>query len=412
MGIEFLPGFDGPLPFALETGYIGVDESDDVQLFYYFFPSENNPKEDPLLLWLTGGPGCSTISAIFYEIGPIKFQEVKYNGSLPRLELHPYSWTKWLIDHPEFQSNPVYLGGDSYSGITLPAYFHEMSKGNEMGMQPFINLKLAYILAKESKCFRDTYLLGNPGTNFTLENNFAIPYAHGMGLISDELYESLQRTCKGNYNLQTQDPANAECIYNILSYYKCVMGIQTTHILEPFCDFASPKPQSNGSPESFRRSLYQDDSKYILNNQISSSSSLNAFRCRSDGYLLSGYWLNNESVRKALNIRKGSTKTWIRCNYGLNYTNDISSSVIYHKILISKGYRSLIYSGDHDMVVPFLGTQAWIRSLNYSIVNKYTRTYANNMTFATVKGGGHTAPEYKPKECYSMFKRWVSGQPL
>lgn len=57
----------------------------------------------------------------------------------------------------------------------------------------------------------------------------------------------------------------------------------------------------------------------------------------------------------------------------------------------------LIYCGDHDMMVPYTGTEAWIKSLNYSITDDwrpwfvnnqvigYTRTYANNMTFATVK---------------------------
>ncbi|OMO50930.1 Peptidase S10, serine carboxypeptidase [Corchorus capsularis] len=40
------------------------------------------------------------------------------------------------------------------------------------------------------------------------------------------------------------------------------------------------------------------------------------------------------------------------------------------------------------------------------------RSYANKMTFATVKGGGHTAPEYRRQECFTMFKRWISGQPL
>lgn len=80
-------------------------------------------------------------------------------------------------------------------------------------------------------------------------------------------------------------------------------------------------------------------------------------------------------------------------------------------------------SGDHDMTIPYVATQAWIRSLNYSITEKlrpwiilnkvagYTQTYANKMTFATVKGGGHTL-EYKPEENSIMFERWISGQPL
>ncbi|KDP41600.1 hypothetical protein JCGZ_16007 [Jatropha curcas] len=441
--VEFLPGFNGPLPFELETGYIGVGESEDVQLFYYFVRSQGNAEKDPLLLWLTGGPGCSALSGFIYEIGPLYFEVVEYNGSLPTLFLNPNSWTKvasiifidspvgtgfsyprtplasvsgdfiqinqteqflrkWLNDHPEFLSNPVYVGGDSYSGIPLPGVVQKISIGNEEGRKPFINLK--------------GYLLGNAGTDFSFDGNSQVPFAHGMGLISDELYESLKRTCGGEYTFIS--PSNAECLKHMQEFTNCTSGLDGAHILEPLCAFVSPKPIEISFRE--RRSLIDSNSREF----VDSDPFLPTIGCRTYGYLLSIYWANDNSVRKALHIREGTVGEWIRCNYGINYRREISSTIKHHLYLSNKGYRSLIYSGDHDMLVSFVGTQAWIRSLNFSIVDDwrpwhlegqvagYTRSYSNKMTYATIKGGGHTAPEYKPEECFAMFKRWTSQEPL
>ncbi|XP_022772924.1 serine carboxypeptidase-like 7 [Durio zibethinus] len=443
--VKFLPGFEGPLPFELETGYVGVDEAGDIQLFYYFVKSERVPEEDPLLLWLSGGPGCSAFSGLAFEIGPLNFKaDVEYNGSLPTLVLNPYSWTKvsniifidspvgtgfsyarnslaartgdfiqvhqlyqflrkWLVDHPNFISSPVYVCGDSYSGIPIPILAQEISNGNEEGIRPLINLQ--------------GYILGNPKTEPNLEANLQIPYVHGMGLISDELYESLKRNCEEDY--QNLDPSNEECRKDIQYFSMCISGIQTGQILEPICGFASPKPQEIGT----RRYLDEHHDQKPLDDE-QDPPPLPTVGCRSYSYLLSYYWANDDNVRKALHIRNGSIGQWLRCNLGLPYNIDVLSSFQYHANLSARGYRALIYSGDHDLLVPFLSTQAWIRSLNYTIVDDwrpwilqgqvagYTRTYSNRMTFATVKGGGHTAPEYKPAECLAMFQRWISEQPL
>ncbi|KAI6678191.1 hypothetical protein NL676_038987 [Syzygium grande] len=72
--VKALPGLPGDSPFYLETGYIGLGELEDVQLFYYSIKSERSPKDDPLVLWLTGGPGCSGLSGMSYGFGksPLK----------------------------------------------------------------------------------------------------------------------------------------------------------------------------------------------------------------------------------------------------------------------------------------------------------------------------------------------------
>ncbi|XP_049932136.1 serine carboxypeptidase-like 15 isoform X2 [Nymphaea colorata] len=92
--VAILPGYDGELPLEMYTGYITVNESTSNNFFYYFVKSERNATEDPLILWLTGGPGCSGFSGLVFEIGPLKFKVEEYNGSLPTLEYNPYSFTR------------------------------------------------------------------------------------------------------------------------------------------------------------------------------------------------------------------------------------------------------------------------------------------------------------------------------
>ena len=94
------------------------------------------------------------------------------------------------------------------------------------------------------------------------------------------------------------------------------------------------------------------------------------------GYSMSGIWANNRAVREALGVHKGTVPVWLRCDHGTPYTTDIRSSVEYHRSLTSRGYRSLIYSGDHDMTVPFISTQAWIRSLGFAVVDEWRPWYA------------------------------------
>jgi serine carboxypeptidase-like clade 1 len=456
--VKTLPGYPGPLPFKLETGYIGVGEDEVVQLFYYFVESEGNPEEDPLIIWLAGGPGCGTLRAFFFEIGPMQIQYGKYMDNVPALQLDPNSWTKvanviyldaptltgysytktpesvrssdtlsasqtaeflrkFVKEHPKFLKNPMYVTGISYSGIVIPIITEELYKGNDEGLEPKVNIQ--------------GYMAGNPLTDKSGDINSRLEYAYRVALISEELYESTKNDCNGEY--AEADSNNLLCKSDIDEVNKRVGDINIQQILDPDCDAATNLVRTvNPVRKGYRKSLRENPIR-----MLPTRSSLKDTFCRGDLYAYATLWANDINVMKALNVREGTVKEWLLCNLDMKYNYgkpsmpsyefNVPSSVVYHEKLSKRNCRALIFSGDHDMMVPHVGTRNWINTLNLTITDNWDAWYTNgqdagykttyvhdnySLVFATVKGAGHTAPEFKPEECFEMVKRWFAHRPI
>ncbi|KAF3435117.1 hypothetical protein FNV43_RR22204 [Rhamnella rubrinervis] len=462
-----IPGFTGTLPSKHYSGYVTIDENHGRSLFYYFVESERKPSEDPLVLWLNGGPGCSSFDGFIYEHGPFNFEAAKTKGSLPQLHLNPYSWSKvsniiyldspagvgfsysknqtdyvtgdlktasdthtfllkWFELYPEFLSNPFFIAGESYAGVYVPTLAYEVVKGIDAGTEPIINLK--------------GYLVGNGVTDEEFDGNALVPFVHGMGLISDNLFEEVNVECKGKY----YNSAIESCKIKLAKVDEEVDGLNIYDILEPcyhdevLRETATIKLKL---PSSFRQLGETERPLAVRTRMFGRAWPLRApvrdgivptwpqllnshtVPCTDDEVAYA--WLNDESVRKAIYAEKESlVGRWELCSDKIFFNHDAGSMIKYHKNLTSRGYRALIFSGDHDMCVPFTGSEAWTRSVGYKIVDEwrpwtsngqvagYTQGYDYNLTFLTVKGAGHTVPEYKPREALQFYSRFLAGQPI
>nr|XP_043610865.1 serine carboxypeptidase-like 13 [Erigeron canadensis] len=424
--IKRLPGYPGDLPFKFETGYIGIGEKEDVQLFYYFVESTRNPTQDPLIFFIPGGPGASGLVTFMYEIGPIT---VKWDNGIEdaNLELNPNAWTqmanmifidipagtgfsyaktkkgwissdtilatqanefikKFMIDHPKFLRSPLYIAGISYIGIVVPKVTLDLYEGNERGDQPTLNIQ--------------GYILVSPLTHKFKDFNSRFEYAHRMALISDDIYKTGIANCQGNY-VDIVDLANSVCAHSLQSYQECTSHINLDNILETFCDENDPTLDCEGD---FEKALTM--------------------------------WANSAVAQQALNIRQGTIEKWesinntIHYNQGKNdtfcYSYDIFSSFFQHKKLSDKNCHALIISGDHDMTFPYVGVEQWINSLDLAVevpwkpfyvdgqVGGYEIKYARNeysLAFATIRGAGHLVPSSKPKETLVLTQKWFSSKP-
>ncbi|XP_047067637.1 serine carboxypeptidase 1-like [Lolium rigidum] len=461
-----LPGFDGAFPSKHYSGYVTVDESNDRRLFYYVVLSERDPATDPVVLWLNGGPGCSSFDGFVYENGPFNFERGSTPGGLPKLQLNPYSWSKvsniiyldspagvgmsyssnksdyttgdmktaadahtfllkWFELYTELQSNPFYISGESYAGIYIPTLADEVVKGTQKDLQPRINLK--------------GYLIGNGATDMGYDYNSFVPFAHGMGLISTEFFENVSAACHGTFWGEVNDV----CQEKIDRVRWELKDLNQYNILAP-C-YHHPEIQevvfvNSSLPASFRK-LGETERPFPVRKRMAGRSwplrlavsngrvpmwpklTGRSLPCMSDE--LATIWLDDEDVRAAIHAKpKSVIGSWELNTARIDYTHEAGSMLKYHKMFTAMGYRVLIYSGDHDLCIPFTGTEAWVRSLGYGVVDSwrswyfggqvagYTQGYDHNLTFLTIKGSGHTVPEYKPKESLAFYTRWLSGEKI
>ena len=92
-------GEDGPERYA---GYFKLNRTYDAHMFFFYFEAREDPENAPVVLWMTGGPGCSSELAVFYENGPWK---IRNDLSLEETE---YGWDR--AAHMIYVDQPINTG--------------------------------------------------------------------------------------------------------------------------------------------------------------------------------------------------------------------------------------------------------------------------------------------------------------
>ncbi|DBA89196.1 TPA: hypothetical protein ACH3X1_016344 [Trebouxia sp. C0004] len=214
-----LPGLGKPT-FGLFSGYVTVNEEAERALFYAFAESQSNPRADPLVLWLNGGPGCSSLAGGFMsELGPF------YPTPTGELQRNQHAWNQianvvflespafvgwsysntttdivvgdertaedayqflqgFLERFPQYADSPFWIAGESYGGHYVPNLALQVLEGNKKaakGSSNSINMQ--------------GFLVGNAWTDAGFDNEGAVDFWWTHALISDEVRDSLLRSC-------------------------------------------------------------------------------------------------------------------------------------------------------------------------------------------------------------------------
>lgn len=464
--IKNLPGLDFDPGYKQYSGYLEADDKKNRFWHYWFVESRSNPANDPLVLWLNGGPGCSSMLGLLTELGPVR---VSQNGSLVN---NPFAWNKnaniifmespagvgfsyavdgsivadddstaqqnhralrsFLEKFPQYKNSPLYLTGESYGGVYLPTLAVLVDKDPEM------NLKGVAI-----------------GNGYLDANKLAeslIYFAYYHGLLGRETWGKLSKYC-----CDGKIPARGQCHFtDPKRSYECdgLMKDVADRILNSGVNpynlydkcYGSGTEADEGlfrlSEEKFKVGREHFDKKLMIKAfnftaprrtfaGLLSAKSRHAVRgdppCTDDGIVVN--YLNKPQVKDALHI-PGELKTpFTTCFDGIQYTMIYPASPDglapqMRSLLDSpRKLNLLVYNGDVDLMCNFFGDEWFVDDLNRKVHKEYTQWYTNNqvsgfvkhydgITYATVKGSGHMVPTDKPAEALNMFQTFLKGLKL
>uniref|UniRef100_A0A8C1T7T7 Carboxypeptidase n=1 Tax=Cyprinus carpio TaxID=7962 RepID=A0A8C1T7T7_CYPCA len=447
--IKYLPGLPKQPSFKHYSGYLSV--ADNKHLHYWFVESQKDPAGSPVVLWLNGGPGCSSLDGLLTEHGPFLIQD---DGAT--LEYNPYSWNKianvlylespagvgfsysddkkyttndtevatnnylalkeFFRLFPEFSKNEFFLTGESYGGIYIPT--------------------LAEIVMEDSSINLQGIAVGNGLSSYELNDNSLVYFAYYHGLLGTSLWNDLQTFCCKDGACNFYDNQDVNCSTSLTTVQVIVYqsGLNMYNLYAPCAGGVQQRVSfENGQfvirdlGHNFVNHPWSKEQNEKLRGVVSllKSSRLDPPCTNSTPSTL---YLNNPQVKSALHISPGALD-WVICSaeVNLNYNRlfmDVKKQ--YLKLLGALKYRVLVYNGDVDMACNFLGDEWFVESLQQEVqVQRRPWIYFNgetqqiggfvkeftNIAFLTVKGSGHMVPTDKPIAAFTMFSRFITKQP-
>ena len=205
------------------SGYMDIkgskydENGENKHLFFWAYEKRGSFDDStPLILWLTGGPGCSSTLAMLTENGACTV-----NDDAKTTSPNPYSWTEtahvlWLDQpagvgfsygeendtneamvsedayfflqaffqtYPEYPKNPFFVVGESYAGHYVPAIAHAVYEGNNNPRPNTVPINLAGLSIGNG--------LTNPEEQYQWYPEMGHNNSHGIQFFDDTAYETM-----------------------------------------------------------------------------------------------------------------------------------------------------------------------------------------------------------------------------
>ncbi|KAF6215138.1 hypothetical protein GE061_009888 [Apolygus lucorum] len=401
------------------AGYFTVDEAKDSNMFFWYVPTlakDKKPHEIPVILWLNGGPGASSLYGAFGELGPYKLEKT---GKLRR---NKHSWIEFA--HMLFIDNPVGVG------FSFTSSKHGYSTNqSQVGHNLYVSLVQFFTLFPELQ--RNPFVVA--GASYAGKYIPAVGYAIHTNNPKAKLKINLQGLALGNAWV---DPINMLDFGDIL-YPNGLLDTNGYHEFNRLRDNVQDlirKKQFREAYDIYDRWILGDTTPYrtLYNNLTGLNNYFNFLKIgklNAGGKTVPEKWINffhEHDFGKRFNVGNRTFQRPIIVAESLR--EDILNSVADWLAVLMENYRVMIYNGLLDIKCGFLLTENYLNKLKWKgskgykeaprhhwYVKKSLEGYwkkTGKFTQVAVRNSGHSVPKDKPKVAQKLMFTFAYDLPF
>ncbi|BGO96609.1 Cell death protease [Rhodotorula toruloides] len=431
--IDSLPGFHGDfrlslyggnLPSATHTTPPAPAADSDAHLYFLLARNKHIPKRERLVIWLNGGPGCSSFDGALIELGPLRIDE----SGTPRV-VEGTAWNEYanvlFLDQP---------AGTGFSYVTKNDNVRELADAADQVVNFLANF---YRVFPEFSSM-DTYIAGE-----SYAGQY-IPYIADAIEKTTIVNTPLKGLLIGNGWISPREQYPAYLDY-LLDQRLVKENSQAHRNIRRVLDKCEEKLATIEKDNGGKGMVLVGECEQILGAVGAATGKdglcLNLYDTR-EYHACGTEWppalkqvsgfLRSRNVVKALHAEKGpeSHGPWTQCSSSVGakfWTPNSVPSVVLLPQLLEK-MPILLYNGDKDAMCPGIGIEKMIDKLEWNGATGFVDaapldwsvdgesagrwTTARNLTYVEVFNSSHMVPMDKPLAAHDMLLRFMQVDTL